>query len=442
MNKKKALWLIKQLPLLKEKNIIDATTADKIKNYYESNLKSDNNIKLILIISSVFASLLITGGIILLIAYNWSYIPKFIKTITAFLILFTAQAGAFTVIYKNMHNSFFKEAVVSALSILFGAVVAFVAQIYQLPANEETFIIVWGLSTLVLLYIYNSYTAFLLFLILSLILSYIMPIYGTKGILFIPLLFITVPFYYINFQNKVKNLIIEHSAYFISIIVATIFILLDKPFILWALTFLALFTIFYLIYEISSNFTDQVKSLQLFSIISVIINCFLIYIFTFLDVWEIIITKEEYLLHSGYFIFLFALYIMLLIISFVYKIKINYFFSFYLTFILTLIAIANINFINVYVEGFYLIFSAFLVNIMAILYGAHSFYLSYKESNLRAINGATIFVFAVFISRFFDLEISVIIKAIFFIVLGVSIAVLNIFLSKKFKNEINNKNEG
>ncbi|MBO4759179.1 MAG: hypothetical protein J5505_03885 [Spirochaetaceae bacterium] len=80
-------WLLKELPVLIEKNVISNETAEKISQYYEEqkNLeeadrklqqlkqKEEERLRLskrLPVILTVLASLLIAGGIISLIAYN------------------------------------------------------------------------------------------------------------------------------------------------------------------------------------------------------------------------------------------------------------------------------------------------------------------------------------------------------------------------------------
>ncbi|HQB62726.1 MAG TPA: DUF2157 domain-containing protein, partial [Spirochaetota bacterium] len=93
----KIYWFLDQLPTLKENNIIDDATENRITEYYRRQIdiiKKQNDEKnknrgfrAVIVILSIISSIFTSGGVILLVAYNWRAIPRSVKTFFAFLIL-------------------------------------------------------------------------------------------------------------------------------------------------------------------------------------------------------------------------------------------------------------------------------------------------------------------------------------------------------------------
>ncbi|MBP5401715.1 MAG: DUF2157 domain-containing protein [Treponema sp.] len=169
-------WLLKELSTLEKEKVITSAASGKIRNYYEIKLKEQReenqrmleemrkkrkNIPVSMVLS-IIAALLVTGGIISIIAYNWTSISRLAKTAAAFVIMFTTPA-----VYAFMKFKLKKEIsvrineVMSILwSILFGAGISFISQIYRLPSNPALFFLVWAVSTILILYCTESYFAF------------------------------------------------------------------------------------------------------------------------------------------------------------------------------------------------------------------------------------------------------------------------------------------
>jgi len=146
---------------------------------------SDNFIKVLKFCLLLLAALSIIGGIALvLINFNWQLLSKYFKTILSFLILIIPQGICAYILIGKKENIILKEVFSLVLSIMFGLSIAFIAQIYQISSSEEMFIFTWAVSTLVILYIFNSITSLVFYLLLILSLSSLMQIKGTIGLVF------------------------------------------------------------------------------------------------------------------------------------------------------------------------------------------------------------------------------------------------------------------
>lgn len=173
-------WLLKELSVLIEKNVISDETAENITRYYEeqkklaederklqqARLKQEEKLRLakrLPVILTVLASLLIAGGIISLIAYNWAAISRLAKSIVAVSMLLLVQGVAvFLKLGKKELSLRTREGVSLFWAILFGAIVAFVSQIYKFPSDTASFLFVWALSSVLITYIFESSATFVL----------------------------------------------------------------------------------------------------------------------------------------------------------------------------------------------------------------------------------------------------------------------------------------
>lgn len=167
-------WLIKELGILAEKNVITEETVSSIKKYYdEQEAIAHNKISHIV---SIIAGLLIAGGIISLIAYNFYFIPRIVKTIMAFFIALSSPLVYF--IYIQKHDDLKIKEILSVLwSLLFCAAVAFLSQIYKLPSSPEKFILVCTISSVLITYATSSLGALILTAVQGIILTVLLPSY-------------------------------------------------------------------------------------------------------------------------------------------------------------------------------------------------------------------------------------------------------------------------
>lgn len=130
--------------------------------------KKPVNITLIL---SIISAVLISGGIISIIGYNWNAIPRLAKSIAAFFICISSPVTY--AILTKIRNKEFEQKSKEFFSImwilLFGGSIAFVSQIYRMPSNPVSFFIAWIIISIGVLYAMKSYFAFFISLILEII---------------------------------------------------------------------------------------------------------------------------------------------------------------------------------------------------------------------------------------------------------------------------------
>lgn len=169
-------WLMKELDELESKKVITTKTSEKIKNHYnekirlekeaeeraEAERKRNKKSVPVSMVLSIIASLLIVGGIITLIAYNYEAIPTAVKTMLAFVVMFATPAFYTVLKYglKKDFNTVWTETISVFWSGLFGAGVAWLGQILRLPSNPAAFLLIWAIATVLVLYVLESKFAF------------------------------------------------------------------------------------------------------------------------------------------------------------------------------------------------------------------------------------------------------------------------------------------
>ncbi|MCR4580550.1 MAG: DUF2157 domain-containing protein [Treponema sp.] len=225
MSEKFINWFLKEIPSLTEKGIITAQVAHSLNEYYINKLaelekpveikpetaqaqESDpvyteltvtpSNIQKtekpevpqtapqvkpaakkapkvsVSVILTVIASVLISFGIISLVAYNWAAIPRLAKAITAIVLLLATQTAGFILIKTGKAEQVkIREGYSIFWALLFGAMVAFVSQIFKFPGDSASFMFVWTLSAIIITILFSAHTSFYLSMLFTLIFAFI-----------------------------------------------------------------------------------------------------------------------------------------------------------------------------------------------------------------------------------------------------------------------------
>lgn len=196
-DKRELKWLYSELPKLVSEDVLAAETAEALKEYY-GEIKHTDSSKIAVILFSVMGTLLIGGGIVLIVAHNWSEIPRGIRITLGFLPLIFAQVGGVYVLIKKNDNTAMKEGIATFLMLTFFSAMALVSQAYHLSDSMDTFLFTGLLVSLLLVYIFNSATIAIVYLI---------------GITFLSASGSSVcsqPFYYLLYYSFVLPYIITH----------------------------------------------------------------------------------------------------------------------------------------------------------------------------------------------------------------------------------------
>jgi uncharacterized membrane protein len=154
----------KDIGELVENGIINEDVAGRIRQYYALNSAANSQSRLFLVFG-IFGGLLVGLGIILIIAHNWDQFSRGIKTAFAFLPLLMGQALCiYTLIRKNSSLAW-RETSSVVLFFAVGGSISLISQIYNIPGNLTNYLMVWMMLVLPQVYLLRSSATSLLSLI-------------------------------------------------------------------------------------------------------------------------------------------------------------------------------------------------------------------------------------------------------------------------------------
>lgn len=154
-------WLKTQIHLWQRLNFVSPDQAATIIAYYEAQPSAN----LARIVLSVAGAVLFGLGVILFFAWNWDAMPKVAKLGVVFSGLITAQLSGIWFLLR-VGNKPLGEGLLGLGTLLFGAGIVLVAQIYHIDEHNPNAFIVWGLGALAMAWAVASVTQGYLALVL------------------------------------------------------------------------------------------------------------------------------------------------------------------------------------------------------------------------------------------------------------------------------------
>jgi uncharacterized membrane protein len=143
-------WLAEQLPNWQQKELITNQQAQAIKAQYPET-KSSYWARLLL---SGFGGLVFGLGVILFFAYNWQDMHRLLKLFTIFSALLAANLSALYFDKKQNHSA--AEGLSILGTVLFGAAIWLISQIYHIDEHYPNAFMLWGGAALLMAYARQS----------------------------------------------------------------------------------------------------------------------------------------------------------------------------------------------------------------------------------------------------------------------------------------------
>ena len=147
---------------LVQADVISEETGAKIRQYYDGRTGSASH-RLILIFG-ILGALLSGMGVILIMAYNWEDLTTQTKTIIAFTPLALAQLSGFYTLGWRRGNRAWHDSSAVAICMAVGACLFLISQIFHFPGNAVSLVLIWMLLILPAVYILDSGATSLLYL--------------------------------------------------------------------------------------------------------------------------------------------------------------------------------------------------------------------------------------------------------------------------------------
>jgi uncharacterized membrane protein len=164
MNKKSIAELYQELPELIAKGVLTPETAENIKQHY-GQVEDSLGTRTLLLVFGVIGALLVGLGIILLIAHNWAQLTRINRLALSVGLLVAAQLAAGMTLYFKQDSRTWRESAAALHMIVIGAVLALVGQTYHLTGDTDMFLLTWMLLSLPLIYLLRANSVAILYLL-------------------------------------------------------------------------------------------------------------------------------------------------------------------------------------------------------------------------------------------------------------------------------------
>jgi len=437
-NRRHVKWLYDELPRLEADKVVTGAVSAKIRNYYGS-LVDKTAVHPVLAIFYVMGSLLIGLGIILLIGYNWDNIPRLFKVITSLLPLSIGMTAGYFAYKKGMEKSW-KEGVAVFWFLSIGATIALISQTYNIHGEIADFFLIWLVLGFPIIYILKSPMVYFLYMAGAIAWASAVQIHDGFATAFWLFIAAAMPFYIKLFiEDRYSPVVIRTSFITAAAFTAAVGITLEKCVPgLWMVIYSSLFCF---IYMLSARLYDDnepaiKKPYNWFSAVGIAV---LMLLLSYEWAWDSI--GWNHYRHGGnfyaeaaffdYFLTIIlpacAVYMMVDVIKSKRKMILDYGASF-------VIIIACYIFVALTGEvlgGTAVAAALFFINIYIVYLSAVTIKYGIENRHMMTVN-AGMFLFGILVLlRFLDMDVSLLIRGIAFIIMGIVFLVSNYYISKR-----------
>jgi hypothetical protein len=135
-------WLRDELPGLVESGTLDASSAARLTEFYRlDRLGTAGDLRRLVL--AVLGAALIGAGVILLLAHNWDQLPRGARACLMVGELLLAQAALAYALRRHPHSRAMREACATLLALSVGAAIALVSQTYHIGGDFGDFTLLW-----------------------------------------------------------------------------------------------------------------------------------------------------------------------------------------------------------------------------------------------------------------------------------------------------------
>ncbi len=422
----------KELEELRSAGVITSEIAEHIQAYYQDRDAAAPN--RLYIAFGILGALLVGLGLILIIAHNWDQFPRATKTILAFIPLILGQGGVLFTLLKRKEAVAWKEGSGTFLYFAVGACMAMISQIYNIPGDISDFLLTWMLLIVPLIYVLRSSIVSLLYL------AGITYFAGEVGYwkypvgepyLYWGLLLLAVPHYYWLLRNRPKSNFTTFHNWLVPLsVIAVLGTISDGSFFIMFATYMSLFGVLYLIGQLDF-FNRQKLRNNGYLILGSTGMLVLLLVGSFSAFWEAVgeeSQKASFLSspHLWAIALLVTLAIFLLFISGrqgkgMRSNPINLVFALYLLLFL----------LGQQLPGP----ATILINFLVFLMGVFTINRGTEANHLGILNYGLLIITALIFCRFFDTNLSFVLRGLLLMAVGVGFFLFNSWFLKKRRGE-------
>lgn len=424
--------LQKELEALIEAAVIDETTAEKISQYYKA--KQDAAPNRLFIAFGVLGATLVGLGIILIIGHNWDQFPRVVKTVFAFIPLVIGQVFAAYTLLKRPESAVWRESTAVFVTFAMGACIALISQIYHIQGELSGFLFTWTLLCLPLFYVMRSSATAMLYLIGVTFYGFEYGFWSYPSLppyWYLVMLAALMPYYYWCYRNRPNSNSMNFFNWLVPISVLTVFGAFSNTFpVLLHVGFVSLFGLFIAVGNLDF-FQGQKSRNNGYKILGELGTIFMILMLSFEDLWSRIGRKvnDFNLGELSYTVeFWTVLLVTLAAIALLYRRYAKHGFE-----NISLLSVIFLLFIPIFWIGSLIGGGPVLMNLLTLIVGVLIIRAGSQQNHLGQLNLGLLTVAALITCRFFDTDLSFVIRGIIFVVLGASFFAANYWMIKKRK---------
>ncbi len=424
--------ILKDLSDLVKAQVITEETAEKIKGHY-SSLPSQSSNRLF-IVFGILGALLVSMGVVLIIAHNWDLLPKPIKLSIGLLPLLLSQFTAGYLIVKKSESKAWIEGTATFLFIAIAISISIVSQVYNIEGNFGRFLLVWMSLSLPVIYVLRSSMASLLYI--SGITWYACEVsyfnYPHGHAWWYWLLFaLVLPFYYIEFIQKglKSNFFYFHSWLLALSLTVCLGVFIDANGELIMIAYMCLFSGYVILSEMKEFDTGRVinNAYLVVGSLGVIIS---LLILSFDFYWDELSDSSSENILGG----------IELIVAIIGTVVAS---------VLLFLNLRNRSLTEVNSKSFaFIIFIALffvginaptaaqlLINLLILLFAVHTIRRGAHRNHLGILNYGLLIITALVLCRFFDTDFSFVVRGLLFISVGIGFFAANFYMIQKRKKQ-------
>ena len=426
--------LSKDLTELVQAGVIDQATADKIGNYYATKTTSPQS-KMV-IVFGILGSLLVSLGIILILAHNWDDLTRTTKAVIAFIPLVIGQGLCAFTLLKRKDSTAWREGSAVFLIFAIGACISLISQVYNIPGSLTSFLLTWVLLGIPIVYVMNSSSASLLYIIG--ITYYACSIgywegNGRENYSYWGLLLLILPHYYYLFTKKSDSNFFTIHNWFIPLSVTAVLGTLATD--ASEIMFVAYMSLFGLLYQIGG--LPTLRDLKIrnngYLVLGSLGTVVLLLILGFDFFWSDLRGEEmpKGLMSSPEFLTALVLTIAALVLLVYQKMKQR-------PLSLRPAEWVFIVFVVLFYLGYRSPFVVIWINLLTLLIAVLTIREGAMRNHFGILNYGLLIITGLIICRFFDVNIDFVLKGFLFVLVGLGFFFANMWMMKRKKKMITN----
>ena len=427
-------WLYEELPKLVRGGVLDQGTADRLKTHYGPAPSSPWKTGAMVLIGT-FGSLLLGGGVILLFAHNWDMLTPAAKAAISIALLIVAQGVAWFAVWKKPDSAAWTEGAAVFLSGAIVAAIALICQAYQITWEIETILLAWVLLTAPLIYAMKSRMAAILVWVGSTWWLY----EGmwreenlVRGLYYLALICLVVPFmvHLIRRHGGEGRTVLLNWAGAIAFAMAGIRVGVEAGGS-WQMVLAGLFGLYYL-FGVLREGEQEAGALvrNTFRSIGALGLGVLIFMFSFREQWSESLGQVD----SAGRITVFVIGMAMCGVAVFYGGRLLWERRHHQAALMLVPALALVGTVVQRLDDYRSIM-AILANLAVLTIGLAVCVHGFRNGRLGTVNGGLILLIAVFLARFFDLDLTFLTRGVAFIVVGAGFLALNGWLYRRARME-------